>query len=520
MPVTFFDRTENAKTHFAPVDCPFTPTFGRIAPMNAHQPSRTSFDAVIAGCGVAGLASAVAAAEAGARVAVLERATREERGGQSKYTEAYLRMKSLTDVTDDFETHLAANGSGSVDPELIAEAGGESHRSPLARALSIADPAVLERFAGAAGETVSWLRGMGARFEFLPTQFLTRSQPRLLPVGGGQALIDVLAGRAESLGVAFFYETAAQSLRLDALGSVVGLRAIGSGNVPLELEGQVILACGGFEGNAEMMTRYVGPRSVYLRPICKGGYYNRGEGIRMALDIGAAASGDFGSYHAEPVDPRSGISEPSVFIFPYGILVNSDGDRFTDEAPGTVDAHYEPITRRIHEQRHGMAWAVLDAQHLRIANYRLGIRTDQPPVVAESIDQLAARIGVPVGRLKETVDRYNAACSGAEWRPLELDGVATQGLAPPKSNWARALVEPPFHAYPVMSANVFTFGGLKVDRSAQVVNSQGDCIPGLYAAGEIIGLYYGHYTGATSVLKGLVFGRIAGTMAARRGAVT
>jgi len=472
------------------------------------------FDVVVAGCGVAGLAAAVAAAEGGARVVVLERAPRDERGGQSRYTEAYLRMKSLTEVSDDFETHLAENGSGSIDPELVEQTATGSHGDSLTRALSMADPNLIDRFATSAGPTIAWLQGLGARFDFLPTQFLTKSQPRLLPVGGGQALVDVLAARAEALGVHFQYETTASALVCDDAGAVVGMRATARGHTQTTLRGDVVLACGGFEGNAEMMARYVGPRSVYLRPVCKGGYYNRGEGIRMALDIGAASSGDFGSFHAEPVDPRSGVSEPSVFIFPYGILVNSDGERFTDEAPGTVDAHYEPVTRRIFEQRNGIAWTILDARHQRIPNYRLGIRTDKPPVSAATIAELATKIGLPADRLQATVDRYNAACSGTEWRPLELDGVATRNLAPPKSNWACALVEGPFHAYPVMSANVFTFGGLKIDEAARVVDGDGEAIPGLYAAGETVGLYYGTYTGATSVLKGLVFGRIAGTAAA------
>ena len=483
--------------------------------MNPQDLTQTSFDVVVAGCGVAGLSGAVAAAEAGASVAILERSTHADRGGQSRYTEAYLRMKSLTEVTDDFETHLAENGSGSVDPELVEETVS-SHRSSISRALSLADPSVIERFSGAAGETIAWLQGLGVRFDFLPTQFLTKSQPRLLPVGGGEALVDALAARAEALGVTFFYETAAQELVINAQGTVVGLRAIGNNNTHLTLHGEVVIACGGFEGNAEMMTRYIGPRSVYLRPVCKGGYYNRGEGIRMALDIGAASSGEFGSYHAEPVDPRSGVSEPSIFIFPYGILVNDDGERFTDEAPGSVDAHYEPITRRIYEQHGGMAWTILDAQHQRIPNYRLGIRTDKPPIVADSIVALATKIGVPADRLQDTVSNYNAACPAGEWRPLEVDGLATNKLTPPKSNWARPLNEGPFYAYPIISANVFTFGGLKVDEYARVVNSQGDAIPGLYAAGETVGLYYGNYTGATSVLKGLVFGRIAGGVAATR----
>jgi tricarballylate dehydrogenase len=476
------------------------------------------FDVVVAGCGVAGLSAAVAAAQGGARVAVLERATREERGGQSRYTEAYLRMKSHREVTDDFETHLAENGSGSVDPELVEDAAS-SQPSPLARALSIADPALIERFAQRAGETVQWLESMGVRFEFLPTQFLTKSQPRLLPVGGGAALVEALAARAEQLGVQFCYETTALGLEQDAGGRVTGLKVRRQGTQSV-LHGAVVLACGGFEGNAEMMTRYVGPRSVYLRPVCKGGYYNRGEGIAMALAAGAAGCGDFGSYHAEPVDPRSWIAEPSVFIFPYGVLVNTDGRRFTDEAPGTVDAHYERVTRRIYEQPQGTAWVILDARHQRIPNYRLGIRTDQPPVTGATLAELAGRIGVPAAALEQSVREYNAACpTDGRWQPLELDGLATRGLVPPKSNWATPLDEAPFHAYPIISSNVFTFGGLKIDPSARVLNGDGDAMPGLYAAGEIVGTYWRNYTGATSVLKGMVFGRIAGDhAAAQRGA--
>lgn len=471
-----------------------------------------SFDVVVAGCGVAGLSAAVAAAQAGASVAVLERATQEERGGQSRYTEAYLRMKSHTEVTDDFETHLAENGSGSVDPELVEDAAS-SHSSGLARALSIADPSLIERFAVGAGETIAWLQDMGVRFEFLPTQFLTKSQPRLLPVGGGRALVEALAARAEEIGVQFFYETTAMALEQDSDGRVAGLKVRRRGAQSV-LTGEVVLACGGFEGNSEMMTRYVGPRSVYLRPVCKGGYYNRGEGITMALEAGAAACGDFGSYHAEPIDPRSGVAEASVFIFPYGILINLDGKRFTDEAPGAIDAHYERVTRRIYEERQGTAWVVLDARYQRIPNYRLGIRTDKPPVVGQTLAELAGKIGVPAAALEATVREYNAACAPGEWRPLELDQLSTRGLAPPKSNWATPLEEAPFHAYPIISSNVFTFGGLKIDASARVLDTDGEPIPGLYAAGEIVGLYYGNYTGATSVLKGLVFGRVAGTLAA------
>jgi tricarballylate dehydrogenase len=472
---------------------------------------------IVVGCGIGGMSAAVAALEGGAKVTVIERAPYDERGGQTRYTEAYLRMKIEHEVTDDFESHLADNSSGYIDPSLVHLTAQPRDNWPaIVKALSFNDPDVISRFADEAGPTIQWLKQTGLRFDFLPTQFLTKSQPRLLPVGGGLALIESLGAAAEKMGAEFVYETAATELIQEADGSIAGIKALAAGHLRREISGNsVVLACGGFEGNAEMLTRYVGPRSVFLRPVCRGGYYNKGEGIRMALDIGAAPCGDFGSYHAEPIDPRSGIAEPSIFIFPYGILVNQEGRRFTDEAPGTVDAYYERVTRRIFDQANGIAYVLLDASYMDIPNYRLGLRTDQPPTEAPTVHELATKIGIPSSTLEATVTEYNLACPSGESRPLVLDGMATKGLSPPKSNWATPLDKPPFHAYPIISSNVFTFGGLKVDRNARVIDINGDPIRGLYAAGEIIGSYYGNYTGATSVLKGAVFGRLAGIHAAQ-----
>lgn len=470
-----------------------------------------AFDVVVAGCGVAGLSAAVTAAERGLKVAILERASKEDRGGQSRYTEAYLRMKAIDQVTDDFETYLASNVGLYADPELMAEMStGRENWSQVARSLAIPDPEVIGNFADHVPPTIKWLQGLGVKFDFLPTQFLTKTQPRLLPVGGGAALVDALAAQAEKLGVTFFYHTTARKLFQDERGVVTGLLAQQQGQGHVRFKGKVVLACGGFEGNPALQSKYIGPRSVYLRPICKGGYFNRGEGIEMALEIGAAPSGDFGSYHAEPIDPRSSVSEPSVFIFPYGILVNKAGQRFVNEAPGTVDAWYERITRRIYEQDEGIAYVILDQRVKDIPNYRLGIRTDQPAIEADTIEALATKLGVMPETLRATVSAYNAACpTSGTYDPLTVDGLATIGLMPPKSNWSQPLDRGPYMAYPIISANVFTFGGLKVNPVGQVLDTDGEVMPNLYAAGEVIGMYYTNYTGATSVLKGLVFGRLA-----------
>jgi tricarballylate dehydrogenase len=267
-----------------------------------------------------------------------------------------------------------------------------------------------------------------------------------------------------------------------------------------------------------MLARYLGPRARYLRPVARGGYYNKGEGIRMALDIGAAPCGDFGSFHAEPLDPRSGAPEPIVLVFNYGILVNKRGERFVDEAPHTVDATYEAITRVIHEQPEGIAYVVLDAGIEDVPNWRKAARTDQQPVTAPTLAALAEAIGVPAAALEATVAAYNAACPAEDgFDPLRTDGLRTAaGYAPPKSNWSRRLRRGPFLAFPVICGNCFTFGGLKVNTRSQVLNADGEVIPGLYAAGELMGLYYGVYTGATSVMRGAVFGRIAGLDSAVR----
>lgn len=480
----------------------------------------SEFDVVVAGCGVAGLSAALSALEAGARVVVLERAPVEERGGQTRYTEAYFRMKSDTEVTDDFIEHLAENSSGYVDPSLVREmTRGRAEWPAVVRGLGYLDPDVIEVLAGSAGATVQWLKRSGIRFDFLPTQFITKSQPRLLPVGGGLAMVEALVAAVERAGATILYETTATGLLQDDEGAVTGLRAKTRGKRPLRLlaRGGVVLASGGFEGSTEMLTRYLGPRSTYLRPICRGANFNKGEGIQMALDIGAAPCGDFGSYHAEPIDPRSGIAEASVFVFPYGVLVNKEGARFVDEGPGTVDQYYERVTRRIYEQTEGLAYVILDAKIDDVPNWRVGLRTDQPPIAANSIAELAAKLGMPGEALARSIDSFNAACpANRRFNPLALDSLATSGISPPKSNWSRPIDRPPYHAYPIISANVFTFGGLKIDPNARVLNRDGDCIPGLYAAGEILGTYYRNYTGATSVMKGAVFGRIGGEHAARR----
>ncbi len=479
----------------------------------------TSFDVVVVGCGIAGLSAAATAVQAGARVAVLERATKDERGGNTRWTEALLRMKSESEVSDDFATHFAANAGHYLDPKLVGEtARDRGNWSSIVHTLGFTDPEVIATFAAAAGPTVAWLKSFGVKFDFLPNYFITACQPRLATIGGGLALVETLVGWAENNGAQVFYQTTARALIQDDDGAVIGVRAVGPGHKPVEFRApSVILASGGFEGNPEMLTHYLGPRARYIRPVARGGYYNKGEGIRMALAIGAAGCGDFGSFHAEPLDPRSGATEPVVLVFNYGILVNKQGVRFVNEAPATVDATYEAITRIIFEQPEGIAFVILDSRIDEVPNWKRSVRSDQRPVTAPALPELAGKLGIDAGALVATVEAYNAACPAGAFKPLEPDGLATRsGYAPAKSHWSRRIEQPPFLAFPIICGNCFTFGGLKVDPDSRVIDADGAVIPGLYAAGETMGLYYGAYAGATSVLRGAVFGRIAGQHATGR----
>jgi tricarballylate dehydrogenase len=475
----------------------------------------TAYDVVVVGGGIAGLSAAISASEAGARVALLDRATEQESGGNTRYTEAYMRMKSVDEPAEGLVDALVDDFMGHPDPGITADAGKDwGKRSPLLRSHQVVDLDYVEAFAENAGPTLRWLEGHGVAFAQLPTLFLTVSTTRLAPVGGGAALVETLGKKARELGIDLHFETTARSLVTDDSGRVAGIRATAPDGTPTTFTGRVVLASGGYEGNAELMARYHGDKALTCRPVARGGNYNKGEGIEMALAVGAATAGNFSLFHAEPVDPRSGDPEAAIMAFTYGILVNERGERFVDEARGPIDAWYERTTRDIQAQPRGMAWMVLDADGMAVPNIKTAIRTEEAPVTAHTITGLADQLGLEADTLEATVAAYNSACPGGEWDPTRPDGLATDGVTPPKSNWAKPIANGPFRAWPIMAANVFTFGGLKTDASARVIDRDGRVIDGLYAAGEMTGLYYSNYTGSTSVLRGATFGKIAGAHAA------
>lgn len=477
------------------------------------------FDVVVVGHGIAGMSAAVSAMESGAKVAVLERAPFEEYGGNTRYTEAFLRLKNESELFDDFESLLAETGSANPDPVLVHTTTGVYENWPgIVRAMNFTDAELIQTFASSVVPTIDWLKTFGVKFipAYLAHVTCREDPPLLAPSGGGLALIEALHAACERGNAEIFYETTARNLIQDDADAVIGIRAVGCHNKRIDFMGRaIVLACGGFEGNPEMLQRYMGASAVNTRPVARGGYYNKGEGIQMALDIGAAPAGDYGGYHANPIDPRSGRPEAKVLIFPFGVLVNKKGQRFTDEGPGADHRIYDGVCHEIQDQPEGQAFLILDDRINDIDQYTRSIFTDQPPVEAQSFDEIAEKFGLPANSLKMAMAEYNASCRDGKFEPTHEDGLATEGVTPSKSNWARPVDQPPFICYPLISAPILTFGGVKVNTKAQVVNTDGEIIPGLYAAGEVVGLYYRQYAAATSVLRGMVFGRIAGNDAAR-----
>jgi tricarballylate dehydrogenase len=254
-----------------------------------------------------------------------------------------------------------------------------------------------------------------------------------------------------------------------------------------------------------------------MRPISPGTAFNDGAGIRAALAAGARRSGDWNGMHAEPVDARSRKSAPVVLVYPYGIVVDRDGRRFFDEGAGLVHETWETLAREIHCSLPGRtAYAILDAGLLDIPGYGRAIRSELPPVLADSIPGLAAALGIPAPALAATMATYNAACAGdaSRFDATRVDGLASApGLSPPKSNWARPLSRAPFLAWPLVGAIAYTFGGIATDTQARVLGG-GRPLDGLFAAGEITGHFHGTAPNAVAMLRALVFGRIAGKSAA------
>ena len=487
------------------------------------------YDVCVAGAGNAALCAAISAAEKGARVLVLERAPHSENGGNSRFTAGgfrfvYSGVDDLRDLCDLSESEIEMSEFGSYTEDQFFD---DMFRVTEFRC----DPDLVEVLVRNSLPTIRWLHDRGVRFVpmYGRQAFKTEGKFRFwggLSVearGGGPGLVDMETEIAKQAGVEIRYAAKVTNLLYNG-ERVEGVVVRENGKIGEIRSRSVVLATGGFEANPEMRSRYLG-RDWELAKV-RGTRFNTGAGIRMAIDIGAAPYGNWSSCHAVAWDlnaPEFGdLSVGDQFqkhSYPFSIIVNLDGERFLDEGADLRNYTYAKYGRTILEQSNQTAWQIFDAkvQHLLRDEYRIRQITK---VSANTIEELAEILyhehGMNRDQFVRTVADFNAAVhSDIPFDPTIKDGRSTDGLAVKKSNWAMTLDKPPCEAYGVTCGITFTFGGLRITPNAEVLDEDLEPIPGLFAAGELVGgLFYHNYPGGTGLMNGAVFGRIAGNSAA------
>jgi tricarballylate dehydrogenase len=487
---------------------------------------KTDIDVLVVGAGNAAMCAALAAAEAGARVRVLERAGRQERGGNTGFTAGAIRV-----VYDNAEDLAALMPDLSEAERANTEFGtytADQFFDDMGRVTDYrTDPDLCELLVRRSMDTLKWLAGRGVRFApawgrqafKVGDTFRFWGGLTVEAVGGGQGLVEAEFAAAEKAGVEILYNARALSLLCDDDG-VHGVLAKVGGRSEEMRAAAVVLACGGFEANAEWRTRYLGPGWDLAK--VRGSRFNTGDGISMALAAGAMPWGHWSGAHAVGWDmnapPFGDLAVGDGFqkhSYPFGIMLNARGERFVDEGADFRNYTYAKYGRVILEQPGQFAWQIFDAKvsHLLRDEYRI---REVTKVSADTIDELVGKLeGVDAAAARATIADFNAAVRrDVPFDPTVKDGRAAEGLPVPKSNWANALDTPPFEAYAVTCGITFTFGGLKIDTHAHVLDTEAVPIPGLYAAGELVGgLFYMNYPGGTGLMSGAVFGRIAGMSA-------
>ena len=482
---------------------------------------------VVVGAGNAALCAAISAAEQGASVTVLERAPVALSGGNSRFTAGAMRV--VYDGADDLRALIPDLGAGELERTDFGAYPRDAFYDDLGRVTQYrTDPELAGTLIDNSYATLRWMRGLGVRFLPLYGRQSYKVDGRVrfwggLTVeawGGGPGLVESLTNIARKHGVEIRYDSRAVGLTTEG-GRISGVR-IRSGLQEHELPADaVVLACGGFESSATWRARYLGAGWDLAK--VRGTRFNTGDGIQMALDIGAAPRGHFSGCHAVAWDLNApeygelGVGDGfQKHSYPLGLLVNLDGARFVDEGADFRNYTYAKYGAEILKQPSQTAWQLFDAKVSPLLRDEYRIR-EITKVTADSIEALAEKIdGMNGAALAQTVAGFNKAVdTSVAFDPAAKDGRGTRGLALPKSNWANKLDTPPFEAYGVTCGITFTFGGLHVDAQARVIAQDGTPIPGLFAAGELVGgLFYFNYPGGTGLTSGAVFGRIAGRGAA------
>jgi len=484
------------------------------------------YDVVVVGGGNAALCAALSAHEHGAKVVILEAASREQRGGNSRFAGCIFRAphRGLEHVRTVLSHQGLMDAKRCTMPPYTAEMYREDLKST---SHGRNDPVHTEILIEKGWDTIEWMTSKGVQWELTLRKYYNienlTGTVDLFPGGPvkavkeGVGLMNDLWKAVEATDITVKYDCPAHDL-LSFGDTCYGVKTR-QRDAFVDMHGQVILACGGFEANPAMRRQYLG-EGWDLVPV-RGCKYNTGTMLRRAIDAGARPVGHWGAAHASPQDadaPLMGDIEKTPIIprysYTYGISVNVNGHRFFDEGEDHFGMTYAKTGKIIGDQPMSRAYQIFDQQtiHLLQPRYATAKATH-----ADTLRDLALKLKIPPAALEHTVMEFNDACAkNGEFDPLHNDGLCTKlALTLPKSNWALPIDQGPFVAYAVTCGITFTYGGIASDGRARVLNNEGRPMPGLYCAGEISGgLFYHNYAGGAGLTKGAVYGRIAGQEAA------
>ncbi len=490
-----------------------------------------AYDVVVIGGGNAAFCAALSARETVQRVLVLERSPEDEAGGNSRFTAGLMRV--AYNGVEDLKRPIPDLSPEEIERTDFGTYTEDQFLDDMARVTEYrCDPDLTEILVKKSLDTVAWMRSKGVRFTAawgrqafnINGRFKFWGGLTVEAVGGGPGLVENLTNAAKKNGIEVWYEARATSLIADDDG-VKGVKVKVKGKTTEVFAKSVVLAGGGFQANPEMRARYLGPGWELAK--VRGTRFNTGDVLKMAMDIGAAPTGNWSGCHAvawERNAPEFGdLAVGDQFqkhSYPWGVYINAEGKRFVDEGADFRNYTYAKYGRVILNQPGQFAWQIFDAKmkpQLR-DEYKIKQVTK---VTANTLEELVKKlddVNAEVA-LKELQDYNKAVQTDVPFNPNVKDGRGTKGLAIPKSNWANTLDTAPFEAYAVTCGITFTFGGLRITTDAQVLSTDGVPIPGLYAAGELVGgIFYFNYPGGTGLTNGAVFGKIAGASAAKAAA--
>ncbi|WP_299484191.1 FAD-dependent tricarballylate dehydrogenase TcuA [uncultured Roseibium sp.] len=455
----------------------------------------SQYDIAIIGGGNAALCAAMTAAEKGAKVVILETAPKAYRGGNSRHTRNFRCMHSapLGPLVDGYGEHEYFD-------DLLKVTGGKTDETLARLAIRTSE------------ECLPWMEEHGVRFQPSLSGTLSLARTNAFFMGGGKSLVNAYYRTAEKLGVSVLYEANVTNLELDR-DRITRIDYTHEGEAKHLEPSAVIVASGGFQADTEWLTRAWGPAAKNF--LIRGTPYNRGVVLADLLGQGVQSVGDPTQCHAVAIDGRAPKFDGGIVTrldcVPFSIVVNKEADRFYDEGEDVWPKRYAIWGRLVANQPDQIGYVIIDSKSLE-----LFMPSVFPPIKADTLEELAGKMGLPEANLVETVKTFNAACGDTSgFHPTELDGVKTSGINIPKTNWARPIDEPPFYGYSLRTGVTFTYLGLKVDENAQCSTESGP-IQNLWAAGEIMaGSILGQgYLAGFGMTIGTVFGRIAGREAA------